>query len=85
MVGEEEMVSEEDDGGEELSEAGLVLVRRQQLLQTNLLIRTLLSITLHKICTENATACITKTTTRGKLSRRWPSGFSCTVHQFMRR
>ena len=40
MVGEEEMVSEEDDGGEELSEAGLVLVRRQQLLQPNLLTET---------------------------------------------
>ena len=37
MVCEEEMVSKEDDGGEELSEAGLVLIRRQQLLQSDLL------------------------------------------------
>ena len=37
VVGEEEMVSEEDDAGEELSQAGLVLVRRQQLLQPHLL------------------------------------------------
>ena len=40
VVGEEEMVSEENDRGEELSETGLVLVRRQQLLQTNLLTET---------------------------------------------
>ena len=40
VVGEEEMVSEENDRGEELSEVGLVLVRRQQLLQTNLLTET---------------------------------------------
>ena len=37
VVGEEEMVSEEDNAGKELSEAALVLVRRQQLLQPHLL------------------------------------------------
>ena len=55
MVCKEEMVSEENDRGEELSEAGLVLVRRQQLLQTDLLKETRVTFEhyiIYKRCTE---------------------------------
>ena len=53
VVCEEEVVAQQDDGGEELPEAGLVLVAGQQLCQACLLHKILLGLEFDKLDTQS--------------------------------